>query len=87
VAGTYGTSDLNDFRGPGYFNVDTSLVKRFAITEHKALTFRAKGYNLFNTVDFANPAVTLSSSKVSFGRISGVVNNPRILQLALRFDF
>jgi integrase len=25
--------------------------------------------------------------KVSFGRISGVVNNPRILQLALRFDF
>jgi len=87
VAGTYGTSDRNDFRGPGYFNVDTSLVKRFAITEHKALTFRAEGYNLFNTVDFANPAVTLSSSKVSFGRISGVVNNPRILQLALRFDF
>jgi hypothetical protein len=38
-------------------------------------------------VDFANPGVTLSGSKVAFGRISSVVNNPRIIQLALRFDF
>ncbi len=87
MAGTYGASDRNDFRGPGYFNVDTSLVKRFAITEHRAFTFRGEAYNLFNTVDFANPSVTLSGSKVAFGRISSVVNNPRIVQLALRFDF
>ena len=87
TAGTYGTSGRNAFRGPGFFNVDASLVKRFAVTEHKALTFRAEAYNLMNNVDFANPSVTLSGSKVSFGRISGVVNNPRILQMALRFDF
>jgi hypothetical protein len=62
-------------------------VKRFAITERKALTFRAEAYNLINKVDFANPSVSLSGSKVAFGRISSVANNPRIVQLALRFDF
>jgi len=62
-------------------------VKRFVLKEKKALTFRGEAYNLFNNVDFANPGVTLSGSKVAFGRISGVVNNPRIMQLALRFDF
>lgn len=62
-------------------------MKRFVIKEHKTLAFRAEAYNLFNNVDFANPSVTLSGSKVAFGRISSVVNNPRILQLALRFDF
>ena len=42
AAGTYGTSGRNTFRGPGFFNVDTSLVKRFAIAEHKSLTFRGE---------------------------------------------
>jgi hypothetical protein len=87
AAGTYGTSGRNSFRGPGFFNVDSSLVKRFAVTEHKYFTFGAEAYNLFNNVDFANPSVTLPGSKVAFGRISAVVNKPRIMQLALRFDF
>lgn len=87
VAGTYGTSGRNAFRGPDFFNVDMSLVKRFAIAEHKSVTFRAEAYNLFNVVDFANPSVTLSAQAVMFGRISSVVNNPRIMQMALRFDF
>ena len=49
--------------------------------------FRSEAYNLLNNVDFANPSVTLSGAKVAFGRISSVVNNPRIMQLALRLDF
>lgn len=62
-------------------------MKRFRVAEHKFLTFRAEAYNVLNYVDFANPSVTLSGSAVSFGRISGVVNNPRLMQMALRFDF
>jgi hypothetical protein len=87
AAGTFGSSGRNSFRGPGFFNFDTSLVKRFRVAEHKFLTFRAEAYNVLNYVDFANPSVTLSASAVSFGRISSVVNNPRLMQLALRFDF
>ncbi len=87
TAGTYGTSGRNTFRGPGFFNFDSSLVKKFRVAEKKYLTFRAEAYNTLNHPAFANPSVTLSGAAVSFGRISGVVNNPRIMQLALRLDF
>jgi hypothetical protein len=31
--------------------------------------------------------VNLGGNAAAFGKISGVVNNPRIVQMALRFDF
>jgi hypothetical protein len=62
-------------------------VKRFAIAEHKSLTFRAEAYNPLNNVAFASPAVNLGGATTSFGKIRGVVNYPRIMQMALRFDF
>ncbi len=87
AAGTTGTSGRNTFRGPRFFNLDASLVKRFVLMERKTLTFRAEAYNLLNNVDFANPGVNLGGNAAAFGKISGVVNNPRIVQMALRFDF
>jgi hypothetical protein len=86
-AGFIGSSGRNTFRGPGFFNIDASLVKRFQVTERKYFTFRAEAYNLLNNVDFANPGVNLGGNASAFGKISAVVNNPRIMQLALRFDF
>ncbi|HTS28909.1 MAG TPA: TonB-dependent receptor [Bryobacteraceae bacterium] len=82
----FGNAGRDTFRGPRFFNVDASLVKSFAITEHKRLVFRAEAYNLFNNVDFANPSLAISTPS-TFGKISAVVNNPRLLQGALRFDF
>jgi hypothetical protein len=87
VAGDIGSSGRNTFRGPRYFDLDTSVVKRFEFMERKYLTFRAEAYNTLNNVDFNNPAVNLNNPITSFGKISSVVNNPRILQLALRLDF
>ena len=86
AAGTIGDSGRNTFRGPGFFNIDTSLVKRFVIKERKALTFRAEAYNFINHPDFANPALSLATP-ATFGKITALVNNPRIVQMALRFDF
>ncbi len=86
VAGDYGNAGRNTFRGPRFFNVDASLVKRFALTERKHILFRAEAYNLFNNVDFANPSLDITSP-ASFGKISNVVNNPRLLQGALRFEW
>jgi hypothetical protein len=82
----FGNSGRNTFRGPRFLNVDASLVKSFALTERKRIVFRAEAYNLFNNVDFANPSLAISTPS-SFGKISNVVNNPRLLQGALRFDF
>jgi hypothetical protein len=87
AAGTFGTSGRNTFRGPRFFNLDASLVKRFEVAERKSITFRAEAYNLLNNVDFANPTVNLGGNATAFGKIGAVVNNPRIVQVALRFDF
>ena len=82
----FGNAGRNTFRGPHFFNTDISIVKRFAITERKAFTLRGEAYNAFNNVDFANPSLAISTPS-TFGKISGVVNNPRLLQIAARFDF
>jgi len=82
----YGNAGRNTFRGPHFFNIDASLVKTFAITERKKVLFRAEAYNLLNNVNFGNPSFSLTNAS-SFGKISGVVSNPRLLQGALRFEW
>ena len=92
VAGSTGSSGRNTFRGPGYFDTDLSLVKRFRLREGMNVTFRAEAYNLLNTVNFNPPGVNLQTP-TTFGIISstptGASNQSgaRILQGALRFDF
>jgi hypothetical protein len=86
VAGDIGNAGRNTFRGPRFFNVDASLVKSFAITEKKRVIFRAEAYNLFNNVDFSNPSLDIGAPS-TFGKISTVNNNPRLLQAALRFNW
>jgi hypothetical protein len=63
-----------------------SLVKTFAITERAKVLFRAEAYNLLNNVNFGNPSFDLTSA-ATFGKISNVVSNPRLLQGALRFEW
>jgi len=91
--GVIGSAGRNTFKGPGFFNTDLSLVKRFRIYgERTFVTFRAEGYNLLNTVNFIAPSVNLQTPQ-TFGVISatptGASNQSgaRILQFALRFDF
>jgi Carboxypeptidase regulatory-like domain/TonB-dependent Receptor Plug Domain len=91
--GSTGSSGRNTFRGPGFFNTDLSLVKRFRVAgERVFVTFRAEAYNLFNTVNFNPPSVNLQTPQ-TFGVISstptGAANQSgaRILQGALRLDF
>jgi hypothetical protein len=91
-AGSIGNSGRNTFRGPGFFDIDASLVKRFRVTEKTAVVFRAEAYDLFNTVNFRAPSVNLQTP-TTFGIISstptGASNQSgaRILQLALRLEF
>jgi hypothetical protein len=86
TAGNIGNSGRNAFRGPRYFDIDLSLVKRFRISEHHNVSFRAEAYNAFNNVNFANPGLSLATPS-TFGRISATYGNSRILQMALRYEF
>jgi len=85
-AGEIGTSGRNAFRGPRYFNMDLSLVKSFKIHETHRVALRWEFYNLFNNPNFSTPGLSLVTP-ASFGRISAMTGGPRIMQVALRYDF
>jgi hypothetical protein len=97
AAGTIGTSGRNGFRGPKYFDVDMSLVKRFKVTERQSFTFRAEAYNALNNPNFTLTGGTATGNNVNlntpatFGQLSGTTGpagtSARNLQLTLRYDF
>ena len=81
---TFGTSGRDLISGPGFWNWDISLFKKFQLTESKQLQFRAELFNAFNQVRFNPPNVDVSSP--FFGQIQSA-QPPRIVQLGLRLQF
>ena len=51
----YGDTGRNQFRGPGYFDMNLSVLRNFKLTERFSLEVRADAYGFTNTPHFANP--------------------------------
>jgi hypothetical protein len=83
---TDATSRGGTLRGLGSWNVDVSFVKKIQLTEKARLTFSSEFFNLFNHVNFLDPAMSLQSPQ-TFGVLTTQANDPRQVQLGLRFDF
>ena len=62
---TIGTVGRNSLRGPGYFQLDLSGMKNFAITERVTMQFRADIFNIFNHPNFENPGGGICNGLVS----------------------
>jgi len=93
----------NSFRGPGFFNADMGLGKKFPITaERLNLNFRADAFNVLNHPNFGEPAENAYNgwdqqdirNGSGFGQITYMVspsgndnNGARVLQLSLRLEF
>jgi len=60
-------------RGPRYWDVDSTLVKSFKVTEKLSLEFRAEFYNLFNSFMPSDPDTTPEDGTT--GRSVSVANN------------
>ena len=75
------------FTGPSFYNIDASVFKEFYINEARYFQFRAEAFNMLNHPQFDNPGDLNFSGDPNFGKISGVRNGGRILQLALKFYF
>jgi hypothetical protein len=89
AVGTVGSSPRNFLRGPGFFNLDYSLIKSFPIPyrrlkETQKIDFRAEFFNLFNHPNLNAPVTTLTSAQ--FGQILSA-RDPRIIQFALKYIF
>ena len=83
--GTWGNLGRYIANGPGAFEIDSSLQKRFRLTERVALHFRASAFNLLNHPEFKTPGASVGSvsgsgsnltikPSASFGRITGILN-------------
>ena len=83
-AGQFGNAGRNIARGPGYANLDVSLVRTFAITQGTRLEARIESFNVTNHVNFGLPVADLNSS--SFGRIFSA-SPPRLMQFAVKLIF
>ncbi|HEY8563535.1 MAG TPA: TonB-dependent receptor [Pyrinomonadaceae bacterium] len=82
--GKQGTSGRGAFRGPNFYNMDFSVIKRIPITERVRFTLRADFFNLFNNVNLGVPNSDVTQS--NFG-LSTTAAPARIIQFAGRFDF
>jgi hypothetical protein len=88
ASGTFGNCAPRQFHGPGLENADLSLFKHFPITERYSFELRGEFFNAFNHPNFNNPSASYSPSSLgSFGKVFSTVNDPREIQLALKFYF
>lgn len=82
--GTFGNAGRNILDGPGYQNVNASLVKNTALNERFNLQLRAELFNLFNHPNFNLPDNFLGSP--TFGRITSA-REPRHIQFGVKLLF
>jgi hypothetical protein len=82
--GNFGNAGRNILDGPGYQNLNVSVVKNTALSEQFNLQFRGEVFNLLNHPNFNLPDNFLGSP--TFGRISSS-RDPRHIQFGLKLLF
>jgi carboxypeptidase family protein len=96
AAGTFGNLARNALYGPGFKSVDLSVFKTTKLSGGAAVQLRLEVFNLFNTINWANPGAALGTS-TTFGVITNTRNannapgigagEPRNVQLAAKIIF
>lgn len=90
--GELGNSDRTPLSGPPFVNTDFSAVKDVSLPmrENMALQFRAEVFNIWNHPQFSTPGQDLAAGPPpagNLGVITQTVNNPRLIQFALKLRF
>ena len=80
----FGSSGRNILDGPGTFNINSSLSRRFKFGEGRALQLRCESFNVLNHPNFNLPENRVDI--LSGGTISRVRSN-RTMQLGARLEF
>jgi hypothetical protein len=71
--------------GPGLFQLDLNILKKFRFKERYEASIRADAVNATNRANFSNPDTNINS--LNFGSITGTSTDPRIIVLSARFSF
>jgi hypothetical protein len=93
AAGELGDSNRAPLYGPRFVNTDMSFIKHFPLPYREAmmLDFRAEFFNMWNHAQFFLPGDGTGMQDINggstFGVINATVNNPRLIQFALKLKF
>ena len=82
----------NGLRGPGTFDIDTTVTKSWPIKESQLVKLSWSMYNMTNSVRFDVGTMQLNgndqlSASSSFGNFSSTLSNPRVMEFMLRYVF
>jgi len=95
----FGMTGPGVFRGPGYFDIDTQLTKRFAIKESVWFEIGGQFYNTLNHPNFGNPTASITSGSLGttsstlapptspYGSGQGAIVTGRVIVLTAKFNF
>jgi len=95
----FGWTGPGVFRGPGYFDVDTNVTKRFSIKERAKLEIGAQFFNVMNHPNFGNPTASITSASLGttsstlapptspYGSGQGAIVTGRVIVLTAKFSF
>jgi hypothetical protein len=82
--GQFGNAGRNILSGPGYQNINVSLIKDTVLTERATLQFRAESFNLLNHTNLDLPDIFVGSP--TFGAIQSA-GSPRRVQFGIKLLF
>jgi hypothetical protein len=83
---TFGNAPRNLLRGPKFASTDLSLMKNVPLGRGVRFQFRAEIFNVFGTVNYANPNASFGSA--AFGLINSTgTNTMRQVQLGGKVMF
>jgi hypothetical protein len=85
----YGNTGRNSVRGPGLWNIDLGLFRRFPIGDRVNLELRAEAFNLTNTPKFGNPNGSVTSGNFMYitNASFGGTGSERQFRLGARISF
>ncbi len=86
ASGVFGNEVRNQLRGPGFQSFDIALQRLIRFGGRYAASLRWDAFNLFNKTNFGLPNKDVSAAS-TFGTISSLSGDPRIMQLSVRFTF
>ncbi|MDQ2843964.1 MAG: TonB-dependent receptor, partial [Acidobacteriota bacterium] len=81
------TGERNNFRGDGYFDLDSGLAKAWGLGRYGNLKFTWEVYNITNSNRFDPFSIGSQLTAGNLGTASALITTPRRMQLSLRYDF
>ena len=81
----WGNVSRNYLTGPKFWNTDLAFSRNVNMSGGRRFEIRIEAFNLFDTVNWANPNVTVDSATA--GRVTNTSGDPRIMQFALKYNF